>query len=148
MAMKHALSPEDLDLLQRFTANGMAPSQFHHREHLRLAYIFLVRHGNAETAYPAFRAALQGFLGHHGIDPAKYHATLTQAWLLAMLHFMEISATDAAGPLSGSEEFLERHPLLLDPAIMFTHYSRELIKSDSARSGFVEPDIQPIPRHA
>jgi len=144
MAMKHALSPEDLDFLQRFTGNDMAPSQFHHREHLRLAYMFLARHGNAETAYPAFRAALQSFLRHHGIDPAKYHATLTQAWLLAVLHFMESSAT----PLAGAEAFLDRHSLLLDPAIMFTHYSRELISSDNARAEFVEPDIQAIPRHA
>jgi hypothetical protein len=146
--MKHALSAEDLDFLQRFTTDGMAPSQFHHREHLRLAYIFLVQHGTAEASYRAFQAALQSFLGHHGIDPAKYHATLTQAWLLAVLHFMEISATDAAGSLAGSEAFLGRHPLLLDPAIMFTHYSRELIGSDAARAEFVEPDIRPIPRHA
>jgi hypothetical protein len=141
--MKHALSMDDLELQRRFLANGLSPSQFHHREHLRLAYVFLVQHGDEQAAYPAFREALLAFLHYHGIDPAKYHATLTQAWLLAVLHFMEISA-----PLQSSTEFLATHALLLDPEIMFTHYSRDLIKSPAARTRFVEPDIQPIPRHA
>jgi len=140
--MQHALSLADREFQQRFMANGMAPAQFHHREHLRLAYIFLVQHGSAEAAYPAFRDALQSFLRHHGIDPAKYHATLTQAWLLAVLHFMEISA-----PLASADAFLGSNTVLLDPAIMLTHYSRDLIKSEQARAGFVEADIQRIPRH-
>ena len=139
--MQHQVSLHDRDFLQQFLSHGIAPAQFHHRDHLRLAYIFLIEHGS-ENAYAAFREALQDFLAHHGIDPTKYHATLTQAWLLAVCHFMEVSA-----PVAGSEEFVDSHPVLLEPAVMFTHYSRDLIKSDGARAAFVEPDIQAIPRH-
>ena len=141
--MKHAASAGDLEFQQQFLACGLSPAQFHHRDHLRLAYVFLVQHGSAEAAYPAFRAPLLEFLRHHGIDPAKYHATLTQAWLLAVMHFMEVSE-----PVHSADEFLGRNSALLDPQIMFTHYSRELIKSPDSRAGFVEPDIQQIPRHA
>jgi hypothetical protein len=43
---------------------------------------------------------------------------------------------------------MEANPMLMNPRIMLTHYSSELIGSDRARTHFVEPDMDPIPRHA
>lgn len=140
--MQHAISLADREFLARFKANEIEPGHFHHPEHVRLAYIFLVLHGPDE-AHRQFRASLQAFLRHNAIDPAKYHETMTQAWLLAVLHFMEISETQAS-----AEDFIQANPVLLDPGIMLTHYSREVIGSDQARQHFIEPDIEPIPRHA
>jgi len=37
---------------------------------------------------------------------------------------------------------------LLDSKIMLTHYSADLLFSDEARARFVEPNLDPIPRHA
>jgi hypothetical protein len=37
--------------------------------------------------------------------------------------------------------------MLLDTRIMLTHYSAELLFSDAARADFVEPNLDPIPRH-
>jgi len=37
--------------------------------------------------------------------------------------------------------------VLLDSKIMLTHYSAELLFSDQARAEFVEPNLDPIPRH-
>jgi hypothetical protein len=139
--MKHTIAPDDFEYLQLFTNCGVAPAQFHHRDHLRLGYIFLIRQG-ADHAYEAIREALQTFLAHHDIDPAKYHVTLTRAWLLAVQHFMELSP-----PATSADEFIRNNPRLLDPSIMLTHYSKDLIRSDRARAAFVEPDIQQIPRH-
>ncbi len=36
---------------------------------------------------------------------------------------------------------------MLDAKIMMTHYSAEVLFSDEARAEFVEPDLEPIPRH-
>ena len=89
---------------------------------------------------PAFRRSLQGFLRHHRIDPAKFHETLTQAWLQAVWHFMQ-----RAGDTSGSDDFLQRSAVLHDPNVMLTHYSRDLLFGEEARSRFVVPDLEPIP---
>ncbi len=67
---------------------------------------------------------------------------MTRAWILAVHHFMKSSAS-----ASSADDFIELNPLLLDSRIMMTHYSAELLFSEDARQQFVEPDLDPIPRH-
>jgi hypothetical protein len=43
------------------------------------------------------------------------------------------------------EEFLERNPGLVDSKLMQHFYSRELIRSDSARASWTIPDLRPLP---
>jgi hypothetical protein len=38
--------------------------------------------------------------------------------------------------------------MLLDSSIMLTHYSADLLFSPQAREQFIEPNLDPIPRHA
>ena len=88
------------------------------------------------------RAALLMFLSHHNIPASKYHETLTRSWLLAVNHFMH--RTPEA---SSADDFIARNAILLDSKIMLTHYSAGRLFSDEARADFVEPDLDPIPRH-
>lgn len=138
--MQHRISTDDRDFLRSFDGCQVSPQQFDHRAHLRLAYILLAEHDFAHAA-DRFRDALHAFLRANGIDAAKYHETMTQAWLLAVQLFMK-----RAGLTVSAEEFLSHSTVLLDPRVMFTHYSRELIGSELARRQFVEPDLDPIPR--
>jgi hypothetical protein len=142
MSPSHQISAADRALLAEFESGALPPQQFGHREHVRMAYVFLVTHG-PDAAASRLRCALQAYLSHHGIDPAKYHETMTQAWMLAVHHFMQKSPTQPS-----SEAFISTQPMLLDPQIMLTHYSATTIKSEAARTSFVEPDLDPIPRHA
>ena len=88
------------------------------------------------------RSALLGFIAHNNIPVAKYHETLTRAWILAVRHFMAISpVADSAA------DFIERNPMLLDSKIMLTHYSAEVLFSPEARARFVEPNLDAIPRY-
>ena len=48
---------------------------------------------------------------------------------------------------TSADDFIDRNPILLDSKIMLTHYSAGLLFSDAARAAFVEPDLDPIPRH-
>jgi hypothetical protein len=138
---KHSLSAEDLRFRDDFEACLVPAAQFDHRAHVRLAYTYLA--GNdADTALAAMRAALLAFLRHNGIDPSKYHETMTRAWILAVRHFMEIS-----GASTSAGTFIDNNQTLLDTKIMLTHYSAGLLFSPEARSQFVEPDLGPIPRH-
>ena len=104
------------------------------------AYVYLAEF-DTEAAYLRMRDALAAFLAHHGVDPAKYHDTLTRAWILAVRHFMEKADAESA------ESFIDQHPEMLDSKIMLTHYSAEVLFSDEARAAFVQPDLEPIPRH-
>jgi len=138
---KHALSEDDRRFRTDFEAGRLAPARFDHRAHVRLAYVYLAEN-DVETATALMREALLAFLRHHGIDASKYHETMTRAWVLAVRHFME-----KARPAPSADAFIDANAALLDSRIMLTHYSTELLFSPEARGGFVEPDLDAIPRH-
>lgn len=139
--MRHRLAPSDRQFRHDFETCRLAPSDFDHRAHIRLAYVYLAEHAD-ESALRMLREALQDFLEHHGIGPSKYHETMTRAWLFAVRHFMASS-----GSTSSADEFIERNEVLLDSQIMLSHYSADLLFSEKARAEFVEPDLEAIPRH-
>jgi len=139
--LKHDLSTSDREFRAAFEAGAYAPADFSHRAHVRLAYVYLAD-CDVDLALERMRAALLMFLSHHGIPASKYHETLTRSWLLAVNHFMHRTPET-----SSSDDFIERNTILLDSKIMLTHYSAGLLFSDSARAEFVEPDLDPIPRH-
>jgi hypothetical protein len=138
---RHSSSSDDVTFREAFEACSFPPQEFGHRAHVRLAYVYLVE-DDVETAVERMREALFRFLDHHGVDRAKYHETMTRAWIMAVRHFME---RDAGA--SSADAFIDANPRLLDSKIMLTHYSAELLFSPQARAGFVEPDKDPIPRY-
>lgn len=137
----HVASAGDQRFRQDFESGRLAPSAFDHRAHVRLAYVYLAER-DTEGAVERMRDGLRAFLAHHGIDPAKYHETMTRAWILAVRHFMERSPQ-----AESADDFIDGNPRLLDGKIMLTHYSAGLLFSPDARARFVEPDLDDIPRH-
>jgi hypothetical protein len=140
--MKHEVSKSDLEFLSAFEAGAYAPADFSHRAHVRLAYVYLATN-DVERATTLMRGAIINFLRHHGITPTRYHETLTQAWVLAVFHFMHRTTSALS-----ADDFIDRTTILLDSHIMHTHYSADRLFSPAARAAFVQPDLQPIPRHA
>ena len=137
----YGLSEQDRHFVAEFEACRFPPAQFDHRAHVRLAYAYLAEN-DTERAAELMRSALMAFLSHHKIDTSKYHETMTKAWILAVRHFMQRSASALS-----ADDFIEANPALLDSKIMQTHYSADLLFSDEARARFVEPNLDPIPRH-
>ena len=133
------LDASDEEFLNALERCEIAPEDFHHRDHVRLAYIYLTRH-DADAALTKMRSGLHRFLAHVGVPPTKYHETITRAWLLAVEHFMRETA-----PTRSFEQFAAAAPRLFAPDAIETHYTPELLWSDDARARFVEPDLQPIP---
>lgn len=139
-AMWHQASRDDELFVHGFETCEL-PLPFGHRDHLRLAYVHLTRAGVGE-AYEAVRPSLLRYLAHHGVNPVKYHETLTRAWLMAVRHFMAICpAVDSAAA------FLETQPRLLNSGIMLKHYTSERLFSEEARRRFLVPDRLPIPEY-
>ncbi|MGI9282465.1 MAG: hypothetical protein ACR2PX_22960 [Endozoicomonas sp.] len=138
--MKHTISNTDQSFRTQVESCAYPVTDFNHRAHLRLAYIYLSE-GTTDEANDRVRETLTRILIHNKIEPAsKYHETLTKAWLMAMNHFMQKTvATDSA------DEFINKNPIMLDSSIMKTHYSDELLFSELAKKVFVEPDLAPIP---
>ena len=139
--MTHTLSADDRAFREDFESGRIAPAAFNHLAHVRLVYCYLAEH-DTEESVTRMRTALHAFLERNGIEPGKYHETLTRAWTLAVRHFMARTGTSPS-----SDEFIARNPVLLDNKIMLTHYSAEVLFSPEARAQFVEPDISAIPRH-
>ena len=131
----------DAELWRAFKNCSLTPATFGHREHLRVAYLMLLRHP-FDAAYRNLKRGLRRLLRHLGAPPSAYHETLTRAWLMAVAHFMH-----RAGRRDNSEAFLSVCNCLLDKEIMYTHYRPEVLRSDFSRRRFVAPDLQPIPRH-
>lgn len=139
--MKFEVTEADLEFRNQMESSEFPASEFNHRAHIRLAYIYLSGNTTDEST-ESMRETLNRFLIHHGVDPSKYHATLTKAWILAVHHFMNKS-----GDSKSADEFIDRNPEMLDTKIMMIHYSAEVLFSDEARTAFVQPDLDPIPRY-
>jgi hypothetical protein len=137
--MEHqATSDADRDFRAAFESCAISTAEFNHEAHLRLAYVYLVEN-ELPVAHEKMRAALVTFLTANNIPPEKFHETLTQAWLRAVQHFMSRS------PSSSFAEFAKKSEPLLDNNVMLTHYTPNVLFSDSARAAYVEPDLQAIP---
>jgi hypothetical protein len=135
----HDISQDDRDFRSAFEACTIAPSEFKHADHVRLAYVYLVE-SDVESAVQRMREALLNFIEHNEIPRSKFHETITRAWVLAIRHFMDRSTS------ASSSDFIAKNQELLDTRIMLTHYSASVLFSSDARSSFVEPDLDPIPQ--
>jgi hypothetical protein len=134
----HLPSPDDRAFRAAFEACAMAPADFNHRAHVRLAYVYLAEQG-IDHAPKAMRTALLRFLQTHGVPATKFHETLTRAWVMAVHHFMTRSGSQSF------DAFAEQSKPLLDPRVMLTHYSSQTLFSDQARVAFLAPDLAAIP---
>lgn len=128
-------APVDDDaFMEAFAAGTLGDGAFRHRDHVRMAWLYLERWPLAEAA-GRFIADLQRFAGARGA-PNLYHATITWAYLLI------VHERRAASPAATWDAFAAAHPDLLGwkPSILDRYYRSETLWSDRARRVFVMPD--------
>ena len=124
----------DTDLLQSFIDATLPADQFHHRQHVQVAWMFVRDYGMPQ-ALAEFSTAIKRFADAKGAT-GLYHETITWAFLLLIAERQARSAADSW------EAFAQAHPDLLvwKPSILNRYYSRELLASDLARRTFLMPD--------
>jgi hypothetical protein len=124
----------DAEFVASFEAGSLPGSAFHHRDHVRLAWIYLRRHPALE-ALGRFMEGLKRFAAANG-RPGLYHETITWAYL-----FLIHERMDGAADGETWEEFAERNPDLLTwkPSILERYYAKDVLDSDRARRVFVFP---------
>jgi hypothetical protein len=125
----------DQELREQFEQGTLPKEGFRHREHVRMAFLYL-------SEYPALRAlevfseALQRFAALHG-KPQLYHETITWAYVFLIRERMA-----RAGRQQDWEQFARNNADLLcsGNAVLKQFYRLETIASELARTTFILPD--------
>lgn len=133
----------DESFLQQFEAGLWPLEQWHHEQHIKLAYLYLRRYP-FDTALARIREKIKAHNLARNIPDGPtsgYHETMTHAWLhLVHVTLCEYCAADTA------DAFYEQSPQLSQKKILRLFYSREVFMSPKAKTEFLEPDLAPLPR--
>jgi len=123
------------DLIENFEQGKL--EQFHHSDHVRMAFEYLCRCPALEAS-GRFSEALRRFAAAQG-KPHLYHETITWAYVLIIRQRMAKSVNPQEW-----DEFAQNNPDLFvwKKGILSRYYSEELLNSDLARKVFIFPDKQ------
>jgi hypothetical protein len=124
--------------LHAFFSGQLANSDFHHRDHLRLAWLLTRRQGPSDAEATVVEG-IRRFAAAHG-HAERYHDTMTRFWVRLVAH-----AVDHRPQITDFDEFLAAHPLLLDKNTPLRHWSREVLFGADARAAWQEPDQVALP---
>ena len=123
------------ELFDRFVDTSLPSDQFHHEQHVQVAWMFVCRYG-MPAALAEFSGAIKRFAEAKGAT-GLYHETITWAFLLL------IAERQARKPAAAWTEFSADNGdlLLWKPSVLDRYYSKELLASDLARKTFLMPDL-------
>ena len=134
---QRGVTAADEQFLAAFEAGKIANRDFHHRDHLRLAWIQIRRLG-VDRAAQAVAGAIRQFASSHG-HADRYHETMTRFWVRA------VGLGIDSHPTLAFENLLAAEPHLLDKNLPYRHWSRELMGSDEAKRQWIDPDLRLMP---
>jgi|SRR5271165_1520179 len=127
----------DHAFLRALETGTIANHAFHHRDHLRAAFLY-VRARGPKGAEQAMLDTIRHFAAHHGHAP-KFHFTLTALWVRL------VAAHAAEHPDAAFDELIALDGRLLDKDLPLRFYSRTQLFSERARASWIEPDVRPLP---
>lgn len=143
MEPKYKNESEVLELVRSFEEATVSRDDWRHAEHLVVALFYLTRH-DPEIAYEKMRSGIFNLLvKKFEVDLTKempYHETITRFWMRVVADFN--TSTNGASLLEKANAVAYKW----DKDYPLKFYSRELLFSDEARSGFVEPDLPEVER--
>jgi hypothetical protein len=124
-------------IVYNFENCRFAKDEFTHARHLTVAAYYL-SHFPGDEAHKHMRESLLRFTGYHCVS--AYHETITRFWMKLTDDFLRQQPKDTP--------FHEQVNLLIKcfcrKDLVYDYYSRERLKSDEAKHGWLEPDLQPL----
>jgi hypothetical protein len=135
--MSTGVTPADEEFRASFERCEIPNHAFRHRDHLRLAWIYL-RQSDLEAAAGLVGESIRRFAQHNGAA-RKYHETLSRAWVRIVA--LAIAETPDA---VGFDGLVAARPHLLDKKLPLKHYTPDRLWNDLARAQWVEPDVRPF----
>jgi hypothetical protein len=125
----------DEQFARAFERGEIPPSDFDHRAHVRVAWVYVREGPSLDAATARIRAAIQRFAAAaHAAQ--KYHETITVLWM----RLLADAAADLTAPCE-LDALLERNPELLDKNLPLKYYTRERLFSEQARTEWMPPDL-------
>ncbi|OIJ64022.1 hypothetical protein WN71_031605 [Streptomyces mangrovisoli] len=113
--------------------------RFGHRQHVHLTWLAVRRYGTG-AAVDLVSDGIRRTARYAGA-PQKYNATVSRAWVELVGHHADQSD---AGDF---DAFAGRNPALFDKRLLTRFYRSSTLAGDTARTGWVEPDLAPFPWH-
>jgi hypothetical protein len=132
----------DEEFLRQFEAGRLPLEQWHHKEHIKVAYLYL-RKLPFDEAVAQIRKQIKAHNAAQGVKESPtsgYHETMTKAWL----QLVELTLKEY-GPAESADAFYEQSPQLWQTKTLRLFYSKELFMSPRAKVEFVQPDLAPLP---
>lgn len=123
------------DVVHRFLAGTLDSTAWTHGAHLLVCHHVLATSEAPAVALGRLRTLIQEHNARVGLRPGHggYHETITQYYVGAMAHL---------GPATGAE-------VLAAPALQreapLERWTTEALRSDAARTGWIDPDLAPLP---
>jgi hypothetical protein len=129
---------EVINLVRSFEDATISQDDWKHAEHLVVALYYLTHH-DLDTAYRKMRGGILNLLEHgFKVDLKKempYHETITLFWMRTVADYN--TSRNGSSLLEKANDVAYKW----DKDYPLQFYSREVLFSDEARSGFVEPDL-------
>jgi hypothetical protein len=137
---------DDAELVRQFEACTLPFSEWTHRSHVKVAYLYLEK-------YP-FKEALARI----GPNIKRYNAAnnrpegpfegYNETTTHALLHLIAAvrSAYAKTHPVKNADEFYDMHPQLTSKHVLRFFYSPQRRMDAVAKGQFVEPDLAPLPK--
>lgn len=129
------VSTSDEEFIRNFEACTLPADRFHHQEHVRVVWLYLLRYSVLETL-ARFSESLKRFAAANG-KANLYHETISWAYVFLIHERM------ARGKRAQSwQEFMATNSDLFDwqTSILKSYYRDVTLKSELARKTFVLPD--------
>ena len=124
----------DNELIRQFHDTSLPTELFHHRQHVRVAWIYVQRHG-VPAALTLFSESLRRFAIAKGANNL-FHVTITWAYLLLINERQQACrAVDWETFAAANADLLTWKPSILDH-----YYTSATLWSERARHTFVMPD--------
>jgi hypothetical protein len=125
---------DDTALVHAFESCSLKESEFSHRAHLRVAWLYLTSGVHFEEAALRFCRGLRRYAESLGKGD-RYHETITWAFLAIVNERQRRCAA------SSFDHFAAEHPDLFEPRLapLLRYYDAETLHSERARATFLLP---------
>jgi hypothetical protein len=125
---------DDTALVHAFESCSLEESEFSHRAHVRVAWLYLTSGVHFEEAALRFCRGLRRYAESLGKGD-RYHETITWAFLAI------VSERQRACAASSFDRFANQHPDLFEPRLapLLRYYDAETLHSELARTTCVLP---------
>jgi hypothetical protein len=124
-------------LVERFEARHVPAEEWTHEAHIRVGLFYVLDSADMQSAIQRMRSGIQQLNESHGVPQTRtrgYHETLTVLWL----HLISAEWRRSA-------DWAQLWAKLQDKTLPLQFYSKPLVMSWEARTGWVDPDLRALP---